>query len=203
MADWDADSPKPVENLKSLLRTLKERAERRVAVSADDAKEWHHAIMHDLDVPDPSFVGRFRGEAGLEGVRVLIDGLEGVPPGDVETELQAYETRLIRAVSYLDELIPGGRPASADTLDAVVDLCGWVHAEWVRIHPFANGNGRTARLWANFVAMRYGLPPFVRLRPRPANDRYGAAGADALSGDWQPTADLFRTMLDDFLDEDH
>lgn len=73
-------------------------------------------------------------------------------------------------------------------------------AEWVRIHPFANGNGRTARLWANFLAMRYGVPPFVRLRPRPGAG-YGEAGAKAMQGDWKPTAAVFRRLLDDFLNE--
>ena len=70
--------------------------------------------------------------------------------------------------------------------------------EWVRIHPFANGNGRTARLWANYVLMRYGLPPVVRLRPRP-DGGYGAAGAAAMAGDWEPTAAVFRKLLLDEL----
>jgi hypothetical protein len=70
--------------------------------------------------------------------------------------------------------------AQYDQLAAIVDLCAWAHAEWVRIHPFANGNGRTARLWANCLAMRYGLPPFIRLRPRP-NSGYAAA-AKAMHG---------------------
>ena len=74
------------------------------------------------------------------------------------------------------------------------------HAEWVRIHPFANGNGRTAQLWANNIALRYGVPPFIRLRPRP-NSGYAAAGDKAMQGDWKPTAVVFRRLLDDFLAE--
>jgi Fic family protein len=61
----------------------------------------------------------------------------------------------------------------------------------VRIHPFANGNGRTARLWANSLAIRYGLLPFIRLRPR-TNSGYAGAGAKAMQGDWEPTAIVFR-----------
>ena len=71
------------------------------------------------------------------------------------------------------------RKLTPDQLDAVLDLCAWAHAEWVRIHPFANGNGRAARLWANFIAVRYGLPPFVRLRPRP-DGGYAEAGMKAM-----------------------
>jgi hypothetical protein len=103
-------------------------------------------------------------------------------------------------VAELDALIPTEREPNADQLAAIVDLCAWVHAEWVRIHPFANGNGRSARLWANSIAMRYGLPPFIRLRPRP-NAGYGEAGAKAMQGDWKPTVAVFRRLLNDFLDE--
>jgi hypothetical protein len=81
---------------------------------------------------------------------------------------------------------------------AILEVCAWVHAEWIRIHPFGNGNGRTVRLWVNSIAMPYNLPPFLRLRPRPDDD-YGDAGAEAMLGNWQPTMALFRQLLDEFL----
>jgi hypothetical protein len=45
--------------------------------------------------------------------------------------------------------------------------------------------------------MRYGLPPAVRLRPTP--DAGYAAGAAAMNGDRRPTAEVFRTMLNEAL----
>jgi len=42
--------------------------------------------------------------------------------------------------------------------------------------------------------MEFGLPPFLRLRPRP-NDEYGKACEAAMSRDWIPTARLFAEML--------
>jgi hypothetical protein len=75
----------------------------------------------------------------------------------------------------LDSILPARQEPDADQLAAIVDLCAWIHAEWVRIHPFANGNGRTARLWANCLALRYDLQPFIRLRPW-LNSGYAAAG---------------------------
>ncbi len=103
-------------------------------------------------------------------------------------------------MAQLDEDLPVGKELDADELAAIIDLCAWAHAEWVRIHPFTNGSGRTARLWANFLAMRYGLPPFVRLRPRP-DAGYEDDGAKAMQGDWKPTAVVFRRLLDLFLEE--
>jgi hypothetical protein len=79
---------------------------------------------------------------------------------------------------------------------------GYAHGEWVRIHPFANGNGRTARLWANWCALRYGVPPFVRLKPRPAGDLYPTASALSMQGDHQAMVAVFADMLDRHLGGD-
>ncbi len=65
--------------------------------------------------------------------------------------------------------------------------------------PFANGNGRTARLWANWCALRYGLPLFVRLRPRAAGSLYAAAAADSMAGDHRATISLFAAWLEERL----
>lgn len=65
-------------------------------------------------------------------------------------------------------------------------------------HPFSNGNGRTARLVANSLAMRYGLPPFVRLRPRPA-EPYSTVADASMRGIWAPTVSLFHEMLNEDL----
>jgi hypothetical protein len=46
--------------------------------------------------------------------------------------------------------------------------------------------------------MRYNLPPFLRLRPRP-DAGYGDADADAMRGNWQPTIVMLRRHLEDFL----
>jgi len=54
-------------------------------------------------------------------------------------------------------------------------LAANAHGEWIYIHPFANGNGRTARLWILWITLRYGLPPFMRLKPRPDTLFYAAA----------------------------
>lgn len=86
-----------------------------------------------------------------------------------------------------------------------MELAALAHGEWVRIHPFANGNGRTARTWANWIAARYGLPMFVSVKPRPASLLYEvAAGASMGSppqvrGDHGLTTLVFVAMLDEVL----
>lgn len=194
MADWDADSPRLRANLKQVLRDARDAAVRREILTVEAARGWQRDTMAGLDVPNPNCVGRFRGEPGLEAERVWIGPHEGAPPGKVAQELAAFEQRLQGAVDALDARYPSGQELDTDGLAAVVDLCAWAHAEWVRIHPFANGNGRTARIWANALLMRYGVPPVVRLRPRP-DGGYGRAASAAMDGDWRPTAIVFRRML--------
>ncbi|MDP3989562.1 MAG: Fic family protein [bacterium] len=36
-------------------------------------------------------------------------------------------------------------------LDAVVETTAWIHHEITHVHPFREGNGRTARLAANLI----------------------------------------------------
>lgn len=198
--DWDEDSPELRRNLAALLRSVRLDATQRKPITVETARGWQREIMRDLQPDDPSYVGAFRGEPGLELVQVHVDGRYGVRAGDVPSTLRDFDQRLQAVVRYLDDLIPPTSQPNADQVAAIVELCAWVHAEWVRIHPFANGNGRTARLWVNSLALRYGLPAFLPLRPRPGDD-YEYAGEQAMLGDWAPTVACFHRLLDAFLDE--
>jgi Fic family protein len=197
MVEWDADSPELQDNLRRLLRRIRQSARRREPPTVAGARQWHAEIMQNLRVPDPKFVGAFRGEAGLENIQVRIAGRFGVAAPEMAAELAHYEQVLQRAVRRLDEWVPLDAELDADQLAAIVEVCAWAHAEWVRIHPFTNGNGRTARLWVNSLASRYGLPPFLRLRPRPAG-AYGIASERAMFGDRGPTVALFHELLANF-----
>lgn len=200
MVDWDADSPRLRQNLIEVLRDVRDRAARREVPTIEDARRWQRDTMAGLIAPNRKHVGRFRGEPGLETTRVWIGSHEGVAPERIASELAAFERTLQRVVAALDARYAVGGALDTDGLAAVVDLCAWAHAEWVRIHPFVNGNGRTARIWANALLMRYGLPPVIRLRPRP-DSGYGDAAAAAMTGDWRPIAAVFRRMLGESLTE--
>lgn len=196
MPDWDQDSPQLRKNLDRVLEQIVQEAGQRTTPSIDLARNWQILIMEGLQPQDgnPYYIGRFRGEPELEYVQVRVGENWGVDSQLVASELERFEAKLKTLVAELDALLPFQENPDDDQREAVLDLCAWAHAEWVRIHPFANGNGRTARLWANFLATRYGLPPFVRLRPRP-DAGYGNAGDKAMRGDWKPTAAVFRQLL--------
>ena len=200
MPDSDTDNPQSRKNLAQVLNEFTRAAQHREHPALETAKDWQAISMRGLKVPDSRFVGAFRGEPGLENLQVKVGAFYGVDAADVSVALKMFESRLQALVAELDSLIPAGQEPDADQLAAILDLCAWAHSEWVRIHPFANGNGRTARFWANWIALRYGLPPFIRLRPRP-NVGYAEAGAKAMQGDWKPTLIVFRQLLDACLDE--
>lgn len=183
MADWDRDSPQLRQNLTQLLLQIAQSAQHRDLPTAAAARQWQKSFLQGLNAPS-QYVGAFRGEPGLEDVQVKVGSHFGIPPGRVGEELRHFEQTLQKLVGQLDSDLPAGKDLNTDQLAAVIDLCAWAHSEWIRIHPLANGNGRVARLWANFLALRYGLPPFIRLRPRP-NFGYEEAAAAAMRGDWQ------------------
>ena len=151
-------------------------------------------MMQGLSVSAPVYVGRFRGEPGLESCGVRVGTVPGTLPWRVADELEAFERKLQTIVSELDARYPDAEALDNDGMDAVIELAAWAHCEWVRIHPFGNGNGRTARIWANVVLMRYGLRPILRLRPRPQG-AYGDAGGQGMLGDWAPMGALIRALL--------
>ncbi len=198
MPDWDEDSPRLRQNLKQLLTGIRARALARKELQLDDAKAWHRAMMSGLTPPDKTMVGQFRGARPLSAIEVKVGAYPGVAAAKVASQTARFETTLRQITQHLDATIPLGTDLTPDRLSAVIEACAWAHAEWVRIQPFANGNGRTARFWANALAMRYQLPPFIRLRPRP-NFGYDAASGEAMLGNRKPTAVAFRRMLAAFL----
>ena len=72
------------------------------------------------------------------------------------------------------------------------------HAEFERIHPFLDGNGRTGRLLMNLMLVRLGYPPaIIYKRDR---SRYLAALARSDQGDHGPLGELIaRAILDNLM----
>ena len=79
-----------------------------------------------------------------------------------------------------------------------VDCAAWAHAEFVRIHPFSDGNGRTARLIMNYELMAGGfLPVSVRVKDR--EEYYAALDLYATQGDIKPFAAMLARLEEERL----
>lgn len=202
---WNEDDPRDaailVQNLAQILRQLARGAPLRREPTVALAQDWHRRIYEGVRLPVVYYAGEIRDSdprfPELYGYEVMIGPNLGVASRLVPHQVADLEVALQRAVTVLDPVIPvGAQSAGADQLRAVLTLCAYAHGEWIRIHPFANGNGRTARLWANWCALRYGLPPFVRLKPRPEGNLYASAAASSMVGDHQAMVAVFAEMLD-------
>jgi Fic family protein len=69
------------------------------------------------------------------------------------------------------------------------------HFRLTAIHPFSDGNGRTARLLMNLVLLRGGYPP-VAVRPEDRKTYLDALESASLTGDLRP----FQTSMHERLD---
>jgi len=198
VADWDANSPELLRNLLELGRKVAAAARARDPVSSEAIRTWQRDIMQGLESTDGEPHGAFRGEASVEEYDVQIGPHPGTRAELVRAELAAFDRTLAQQLDELDRTIPSGRlteDGAEDNINAVIILCAWAHGEWVRMHPFPNGNGRTARILVNCIALRYGLPAFLRLRPRPGPEYEWVAG-EAMLKNWQAAIPLFQRMYE-------
>lgn len=101
-------------------------------------KSLHQLVLKNIDADN---AGRYRQ------VNVLISGANHKPPQalQVPEQMEAF----IEWYTY-----------DAQALHPV-ERAARVHGEFVKIHPFTDGNGRTSRLLMNLILMQSGLPATV------------------------------------------
>lgn len=203
--DDPADAPTLAANAAKVLTRIAHDADKREPPTVAMAQQWHRDLYAGIARPFDYYAGELRDSdpdfPDLIGYEVQVGNALGVRSELVAQALQQFEHGAQTAASRLDAAIEVGADPSAMAareLHGVLTFCALLHGNWVRIHPFANGNGRTARLWANWAALRYGLPPFVTIKPRPGHP-YGAAAAASMAGDDQVMVAAMEQMLRDFL----
>lgn len=118
------------------------RAKGRI-VEPDTLLEIHHSTL--LNVLDPSRVGSFRKrDVRIIDHRTGTEVARGTPPADLERELELWS----RAFKP---------PGNASAIHPLI-RSGLAHLELARIHPFSDGNGRTARILIAGMHAEDGLP---------------------------------------------
>lgn len=81
-----------------------------------------------------------------------------------------------------------------------IELAAWTHAEFVRIHPFVDGNGRTSRLLMNYQLMIHGFLP-ISIGKETRLDYYNALEEYAVNKDLTPFAEFIANLEEQQLDE--
>ena len=81
-----------------------------------------------------------------------------------------------------------------------IELAAWTHAEFVRIHPYIDGNGRTSRLIMNYQLLIHGYLP-ISVAKENRLDYYNALEQYAVKDDLSPFADFVAELEEQQLDE--
>lgn len=118
--------------------------EKKFVINQGLIRQIHQLIMKEVD---DEWAGKYRE------VEVEITGSEFTPPDPVvvPTKMRQFEKWLL----------------DIDNQKNLLDYAALAHFKLVEIHPFLDGNGRTARLLMNLILMNKGYPPTVILK----NDR--------------------------------
>jgi hypothetical protein len=150
--DWDEDSPQLRQNLTRILEEIADDSKQRKAPTVEMARRWQMLFMHGLKPTNPQYVGKFRGEAGLEKTRVKIGANWGVPPARVAEELQRFQQKLQAAVAQLDKVLPVGGELDRDYRYLRVGACGVGTnppiRKWQWPHGPAMGKFSCHEIWA-------------------------------------------------------
>jgi len=108
------------------------------ALSEWNIKNIHAIILKEIDKQN---AGKYRTE------NVVISGAKHIPP-------KYYE------INYLMQKFIAEYQNDWEDYHPVVRAT-LLHGEFVKLHPFIDGNGRTARLLLNFELMRSGYTPII------------------------------------------
>jgi Fic/DOC family len=214
---WQEDNPQNLSliqgNAAQLIIELRATAAERLLPTCEELCRWHARLYAGCQVPVAGYVGHLRGdpavpelidyEVGL-GARLKDGNLEkmGVWARLVSREMGAVLAGLNAVFVELDARLPVGKsPTTPDDILAVISFTALAHGECLRVHPFANGNGRIARLLVAFICLRYGLPMFLHIKPRPESDDYIRASRDSMGrppdfvGNHTTTTAVFAHLL--------
>jgi len=197
------------------------RATHQILAGADSSIEDTLAVLTMAEDPDLLAV------IGMHGARLLVERIRSQGGGWTEYDLRSLHSMICEGEDYAgmykryhvriggpdahEPVLPIDVPATMHSLVTWLNECdrsvsasvraAVAHAWLTHIHPFEDGNGRVARLLANSVLQRSGMPPAIVK----ASSQRGAY-LDALrysdeGGDIFPLMDLFISTAQRYVRE--
>lgn len=163
-------------NHRDAIYFLEDMVSKTEPLSEWNIKNIHRVVLKNIDNEN---AGKYRTE------NVLISGAKHRPP---EHFLVPEQMEQLIAV-YHDQW-QNFHP---------VERAALLHGEFVKIHPFIDGNGRTARLLMNFELMKNGYPPAVikkEMRP----EYYDSLDLAHTTGNYEKFVKLVSQCVENSLD---
>ena len=143
-------------------------------LSEEIIKNIHNILMENI-IPG----GIYRN------VDVYISGAEHTPPSPTEMYQQIKNF-------YFDLL--------EKKFANEIEFAAWTHAEFVRIHPFVDGNGRTARLIMNYQLMKKGFLP-ISIKKESRLEYFNTLEEYAVKGNLDPFVYMLLILEEEQLDK--
>ncbi|MBN8681647.1 MAG: Fic family protein [Chitinophagales bacterium] len=153
-----------VKNLGIAFDFLHESVDQDVEITENYLKQLHSLIIGDNPSLNP---GDYRN------IGVLITGSEHKPPEPFEVPIRMRE---------LFEWMKANKDENPIIVAAIA------HHELVKIHPFKDGNGRTARLLLNLILLKNGFP-ICNIKRSERPDYYNALSL-ADEGEYEPIIEV-------------
>jgi len=125
-------------NHKDAILFVEKLATKGELLSEHDIRSIHSLILKNIDEQN---AGHYRN------INVLISGAEHKPPQSLE-----IPSKMQKFIGWYKNNHKNLHP---------VELAARVHIDFVGIHPFVDGNGRTARLLMNLELIKQGYPPVI------------------------------------------
>ena len=123
-----------------------------VRLSEKRITDIHRAIMHEEDSDKRRQIGRWKEQAN-EIINYQGEKINFCPPQEVAARMHDLLNRTNAGIDYIER---GKRPVPHPLL-----LASDFHIDYLTIHPFYDGNGRTARILTNLLLIARGFPPIV------------------------------------------
>jgi Fic family protein len=149
--------------------------EKKITISEHLIKSLHQLVTQNIE---KEWAGRYRNAP------VRITGTLHQPPNALD---------IPRLMNHLVRFIGSGQKKMNH-----VELAAIVHHKFVHIHPFFDGNGRTARLLINVLLLHEGYPLAIILK----NDRkrYYRVLGSADNGSYKPLVEFIAKSVERSLD---
>ncbi len=172
--------------------------EDKLSIGGKELREIYEVVNHDKAfsyVKDCVSKDEALSETVIKNIHALL--MENIIPGGIYRSIDVYISGARHTPPTPNDAYRQIKDFYADLSikanDNPIELAAWTHAEFVRIHPFIDGNGRTSRLIMNFQLMAHGFLP-VSIPKESRLEYFNTLESYAVDNDLHPFTDLIAGL---------
>ena len=139
-----------IRNHDQVITTIMKIGKGDLAVSEGRIKEIHKGIMYEEDTEKQKQVGQWKTTDNYM-INFKGERYDFAPQAEVSERMH----QLVNWFNAEKEKIDQGKKTAAHPVWLALKF----HLDYLNIHPFYDGNGRTARILTNLILISYGYPP--------------------------------------------